>query len=523
MGYLHFKRNGNFTRSFFFALPVLIALQPCWGWEDFFETVAGVDYNRQIWARTDPCKIELLSESIPGLERENPSCNPQTVGHIPPRLSASVNLDYHNLIQKSGNFSFAHNEIVPSFDLRFNPIPKLEIRSTIENPFWNRNIGDTSLHIDENGSAFQSHNSIALAPVPWFKPFVGAGWYSQGGWEYALGLKGAQTSPGLSWSLAAGHEDRTFPMTLKLEKYDPISVPFLLRQNFEALSLCWRHRLLSAAWTGRFQTSSYPSSPDGLYTLSDSGQNFKQVASISLSDSGSKNRHSLSLEGEYNSGSHVFRGVRNQNGLYQFGYENTENRDYSLRLDYKRQTGRWEWGTHAASSALDWNALRPDIPSGKYFWDRNGVLDSYNGSIAGIFDRETWLYNGNLKLRQWVVGTGLARDFHNWRSQFGLTYHDLDFQAQGHATKKNTQDIFFYTLQESYQNFPGIKAGLLMPELRLSRRLGRAFFEASLGQAIPLYIRFRGENVSGSGSQEKSMSPYSGGTQASVKAGWGVY
>jgi hypothetical protein len=81
--------------------------------------------------------------------------------------------------------------------------------------------------------------------------------------------------------------------------------------------------------------------------------------------------------------------------------------------------------------------------------------------------------------------------------------------------------IIAYTETDHYPESPEVRAQALMPELKVSRRFGHAFLEASMAQAIPVGMTLRnrdGTDNSGTG----RGSNWSGGTEVNLRVGWGI-
>lgn len=525
MAFWNRERDGDSPRPFlfwaFFPILILTTSQPAMAWDDLFQAASGLDYER-VWMKPDLCPGEPLMETFPGLKREGVRCNNEREAQTLPPVSASLQWGYQNLIGKTGDFAFAHDDITSNFDLRLNFIPSLDIRSSVERAHRNRSIGDTGLQVNADRFAWQSRNSASIPLVSWLVPLIAAGWDSEGGWEKAIALQGA-TRFELSWSLAIGRQGRTYPVILDPKGYQPLSMPLLLKQDIHALSVGWRHDPMDFGWTSRAQISRPPENPGGFYSLTDSGYNLEHIANLAYSDSNTWGHYKAALEGQYNSGSHVFFGIKNSESPYQFGYQDTRNRNYSLRGDVQAGKKRWGTGVFWGTSSLHLTALRPSPVYGNYLWDRNGVLDSYEGNIFSLFNRETWLFDGDVDFRQWAAGGWAAWIAPHWRGQFGMAYNQVNLKAFGHLTKKTTTLLIAYTEEEYFQSFPGVRAHLLTPEMKFSSRWGHAFLEASAAQAIPVSIQLRRAQDPSSGESNSSSSSYSGGTSAGLKIGWGFF
>jgi len=517
---------------FLFLFIPLIFIGIAAAWEDPFQADLGLNYDR-LWMKPTPCSQDPLIEGLPSLQREGVYCPSDPSGFsdfsdfssagkqpLPP-VSAALNWDYQDLLHKSGSFALDYEDAVSGSEIRLNFIPKLDIRTSVQQVQWDRTVGDSSLRIQEKQTLWQSQNSASYTLGSWV-PYLVANWNSAGGWETALALRGAAPL-GFSGSIALGAQREVYPVALTLEGYSPISVPFLLQQDFAALSAGWRKkfrgRLLSLDWTGRWRLSCLPTNRNNTYSLSDSGQNLENIVDLAVADSQARGWYRLSLEASLNSGQHVFEGSNNTEATpFNFGYEQTQDKDYSLRLNAEAGKKNWDAGVFAGASVLEWDGLRPEAAFDKYFWDRNSILNSYEGNIFDIFDDETWLFDGNMNFHQWSSGAWLARNFPHWRAECGLAYNAMNFEGLGHLSKKTTTLLIAYTEQDYTYDFQGLQADLLTPELKVSGRWGHFFALASLAQALPLSVQLQGENAS---SQNVSASSYSGGTRAEAKIGWG--
>ena len=492
--------------------------------EDPLQTWAGLDADRHVWMSSDRCREEPLTTVVPGFFAPAGSCALSSPLPDTGLLSTALATRYRNLIHRNGLPGVAYDALASVFEMRLRLHRALELRSVWEAGRAHQSFQDSYLAFAAEPSApsWEVHNSLAWTWIPTFTPVLGAGAGTDGSRELALG--GRFQNARITFSLAGGWKSRDLPLALDLPDYRPLTLPLLLRQTFQVAALEGRLTHVDLYAKSKFTQDRHPETFGEPYSLSDSGRGAEYFAGAAWTDTGSALRYRFSLEGERYEGRRVFRGTRaDDEGLYQFAYEETRQRNAWARVDAQAGAGRHpgaEGGVFAGWGAVRWDALRPEIASGHYFWDRNGVLDSYEGSLLDLFSQQTYLFDGQAGLSQKTAGAWYSFPAYGNRLRLGLSWHRIEMEAYGRLTQKTTTLIIAYTEREYLLHFYGVEADLLAPEIQFSRRFGRAFVEASVEQALPLRIRMRHSGGAEPGPRSSSSS-YSGGTEAWVRLGWG--
>ena len=472
---------------------------------------------------THPCRDERLVEAIPGLSSPAGSCLQSAPQDSTP-LSAALTTRYRNLVHNTGLPVHAHDDLTADLDLRLRPLPYLELNTVWEGASAHRSLQDSSLRLafEPATPAWTVHSSLALLWFPAFTPIVAAGAGTEGLREMGFGAR--LGSGGVAVTMAGGWKNLEIPLSIDVPNYRPLSLPLMLRQTFQVISFEGRAKGFELYTISRFHQGRHPASFDSRYSLSDSGRSAEHSVGAAWTGTGEAGRHRLSAEGARYDGTRTFRGTRaGDDGLYQFAYEETRQRNVWARADAQTSRAGREAGVFAAVGAVRWDALRPEIASGHYFWDRNGVIDSYEGGLLDVFSQETYLFDGRAGLSQKALGAWVLLPAGVWQCRLGLSYHRVEMEAYGRLTKKTTTFLITYTEQEYAFNFYGVEADLLTPEDLVRRQFGRAFIEASVEQALPLSVRMRhapGSEPGGSPGQSKP-SKTSGGTLAWIRLGWG--
>jgi hypothetical protein len=527
-------------------IPALVAgalaASPAPGAADAFETWMGIDVDRHLWMTTGACRDEALIEAVPGVRRgggfcaRGPGAPASGEGDSPPRFSLEGSSSYRNLLRRepgSGGDSLSrirHDDLTHALRLEGRPARLLRVRADLETstpPFSRRDFREPSLGFSAEPSspAWTARATLAVPILPWLVPAASAGTGSDGRHEAALGLSGDLA--GFYWAFASGRQERDLPSRLLLEDYAPFDFPLQLRRTFHAASAEWRGRRLELSATARLTRDRHPGAPGAAYTGSDSGQSAEVIAGAAWSDSGAAGRWRAAVEGQRFEGRAVFRGLRErEGGLYQFAYLETRARSAWLRAEVSLRRGAWEGGAFAGGGAVRWDAYRPEVPAGRFFWDRNAVIDSYQGGLVDLFSRETWLFDGRLGLGTRSAGAWAARSFGAWDLRSGAAWNHLDLEAHGRLTQRTSTLIVGTEERDAYLDFPGLEAHLLTPELSLARRFAEwgMRVEVSVAQALPLRLRLREDAGAGEGGGGDralpSASDYSGGTRARLLAAW---
>jgi hypothetical protein len=504
------------------ALFLAAVSPPAGASEDLLNMVTGLDYGRHILMKPGPCLEDQRVEPVPGLRLRDMSC-PEKAGPPPPTVSAAQSLNHRNLLDKGGSApDILYRENTATLELRLHPHRMIDLRATGERGVWKREYEGSppGFAWEHNADAWRLQGNAAFTLTPWLIPVLSAGTGPGNEREFGVALRGVLS--GFSWSLATGRKQRDISLMLDLPDYTPLTLPFILRQDYRAAALSWTGQRVEAAWTTTMRENRHPDRFDSPYSLSDSGRNITHAAGTALFGNVGETRYRASLEGEYVQGRHVFRGVRAGEVPYQFSYEEARHHLGWLRADLQGSRGAWEGGLFAGGAWINATALRPETAGGRYFWDRSGVMDSFEGNVLDIFSRETWLFDGNARFSQKVWGGWLATPIAGWRCRLGVSYLALDGKAGGHLTKRTSMLIIAYTETDHFPESPEVRAQVLMPELKVSRRFGHAFLEASMAQAIPVGMTLRHSDGTDAPTTGRGGSKWSGGTEANLRIGWGI-
>jgi hypothetical protein len=323
--------------------------------------------------------------------------------------------------------------------------------------------------------------------------------------------------------LNLGRGNPAFPLTVDLSDYKAISIPIRFRREFLDLGLRYHRGPWEGYWFGRGANLRYPFiRPEG-YSLSDSGWFWRQETGAAFErdhGKGASGRgasgYRASVDFHLGYGEHAFRGVSRKGGIsYPFSYEEATQKAYSIRADLRGYRGERAWGAFAGGAETESDARRPEVAFNHYFWDRNGVIDSYQGSLLGVFNNETWLLNGAAYAGLAGGGIWYGSGFLGFPWRLGLDYAHLVLEANSHLTKRETNLIF--AVHEELTDFtsPRITADILTPEIRIGKAWGPWSATLIAEQAIPVRVDAEGRDGEGgpSGSGEGVSKKTTGGTR----------
>lgn len=495
-----------------FAVTLCLALTPpVRALESPLQSLLGLDFERHIW--------------MPGTAPVSPfDSSGSAVGVFGmPVFSASATYDHVNLISKTGRPAFNHAESMAGLHLATGAIPHLQIRVSTQRSQRALDIGDDGAGIDLGGESWGWNGSIAYLFTPWLVPTLTVAGDSHAGGRHALrslGIKGA-VGREWNWFLAFGDKSLDYPLTMDLREYRPMRLPLQLRQQFLELGVRYRHGTWEGFWSGRRLDMHYPDPQPQGYALGDSGSVWKQSVGFAYDRirPGSGFRASLDFDMGY--GTHVFRGVnRKEESLYRFSYQEAHQLSYSIRSDFQAAREAWEWGAFAGALELEYNALRPDGAKNRHFWDRNGVIDSYEGGFLGIFNNETWLFNGAAYAAQTGSGLWVSRTQSGWKGSLGLAWQFLMLESNSRLSKRETNLILAYKEESFDRTYPSVEAHFLTPEAGLSKTWGPVFLSATAAQALPVKVEIKRDGKgNGTGDGSGRDPEFSGGTRGRLEIG----
>lgn len=505
-------RGGPLARLFISSLAFLAAAAGAWA-QDPLETAFGTDYGRQLLPGSVAPSAGI--GALPGFPP------PRDTGS--PKLALGAEWGSRDLIGKRparrGEFGYAHDRTLTALEISTAAIPGVELRGTATRSRLGLRLGDSSTSVDmgDEGWGWRAAASIRLTPL--LVPSVVVGGESStrhGNALEAFAVEGALPA-GLSWSFATGRVSRDFPVELDLEGYDAIRLPLQSRQRFSEAALRLAQGPWETYWSGRLVRSGRPRVPASGYALFDSGSVWRQRALGAYSAGGWR----ASLDFELGAGGHVFRG-RNRKGetYYPFSWQEGIQKDYSVRADFRLGGGRRAQGAWLAAGETEYDAVRPEIAFNRHFWDRNGVIDSYEGSVLGVFNNETWLLNGAAYAAHAAAGAWIDLPLWGWDHRFAGGYRYLMLQANSTLTRRETTFILAYTEETFAEKLPTVEADLIPVEWRLERAWGNLSLEMDARAEIPVRIRVHGEKDPGPGGEGNGGATYTGGTAAGIRLSW---
>jgi hypothetical protein len=500
---------------------------------DPFQEALGIDYGRQLLLAPTPPRSQvgaLPGFAEPGLESEAFPIGPDSAEMreelpVPPRLSMLASVRQLDLIRKEGGFAFAHRRTSASLDISLAAIPHLELRFAADQTRRALSLGDSAASVDMGGETWGWRGAARIRVSPFLVPTLIVAGESAGNPHgdalEAIALQGS-LPVGLAWSLALGRKRLDYPVDLRLSGYSPISLPLQLRQDFQTAAVSFREGPWEAAWAGHWMQADLPVVQPQGYALGDSGSAWRQDVLAAYERMRAGNGFRASLAFDVGLGRHVFRGInRKGENLYPFSWQEGAQKDYALRGDFRYACKRAVFGTWIGGGESEYDALRPETAFNKHLWDRNGVIDSYEGSLLGIFNNETWLMNGAAYAAQ--AGAGLWEEswFAGWRYRLGLGYQYLLLQANSHLTRRQTSFLLAYQEETFDATYPTIEADLVPVQVGLYREWGNLSLEAKIMGEIPARVRIYRTPGKGGG-EERGSPEYSGGTSGGFRIGYSL-
>ena len=482
---------------------------------DLLEDAFDADYRRQLIP--GPEAPHPAIGALPGFDGTAPCAGADSAWH-----GASVSAGDRYLIRRRARFGFAHRNTDAAFAFALGAAPGVELRFAADRSRRALFLGDTAQSVAAGGADWGVRAAIEFPLTPLFVPavVVGARSSSPGADELeALSFRGS-TPIGLAWSFAWGRRHRDFPIRLKMPSYAPLAFPFLFRQDFREAGLALTRGPWQAAWSGRWTEARPPATRPMGYSLDDSAQAWRQEARGAYS----RNGFTAALDFDVGMGRHVFQ-ARTRKGDRQrlFSWQRGRQADYAARADLACARRRASLGLWLAAGETEYDALHPEIPFGHYVWDRNGVIDSYQGSLLGVFSEETWLLHGAAYAGHAGLGMWWRSAWAGFAYRFSAGYQYLILQANSHLTRRRTAFLLGYTESSRDRIYPTVEADLLPAGLELERALDN--FRVTIGgqAALPLRVRIdRGGDSGKSGARGGGGGPadYAGGTVAGIRLGY---
>jgi hypothetical protein len=491
---------------------------------DPFEDALDVDYARQLIPVPDAPRPPVgalpgFSETFPLAESD--LAEPGTAPGAAPRLALSGSFWSRELIRRQGRFAFEHSRSGPSLDFACRPALGLELRLSADRDDRLLSMGDTSASVDFGGEDWGWRGAASFPFTPLLVPAVviGARASDPGADDlHALAFRGAMPA-GLSWSFALGRRRRAYPVELKVPGYAAISLPFLLRQDFREAGLAFASGRWEASWSGRWTEARRPAiRPEG-YSLDDSARTWRQEARLAFAADGIL----AALDFDMGMGRHVFQGQSRKAGVrYPFSWQRGRRTDYTARADLAFPLRRGSLGGWIVAGESEYDALRPEIAFGHSVWDRNGAIDSYQGSLLDLFSDETWLMNGAAYAGQAGFGLWRKAEYRGFAARLSAGLHYLILEANSHLTRRRTAFLFGYTEADYDRTYPMTEAWLSPVSIEAGYGRGRVWAKAGVQEAFPLKVeiaRPAGDGGPGGGSGG-GATEYGGGLTFGFRIGY---
>ena len=204
-------------------------------------------------------------------------------------------------------------------------------------------------------------------------------------------------------------------------------------------------------WEGRWSRLSSSADADPKYSFSWQGNRLQNAFSVGSRFQLGELPMQSSLTGESHHSAFSIKGRRSGND-YDPSFSHLP-----LTADANQLTANLgatpSFGQVNASwsgALLKGEAYEPRDPAGKWFWDRNQIMDAYQGALLGVFSRETWLLEGSAQSQIQTADFNWRREFFHkvfsesestlkFSHQLGLSGAQIKWHAKGLLVRKNTQ------------------------------------------------------------------------------------
>lgn len=523
------RKGGPVTRLSFCLLLLASSLRLVGA--DPLEDALDLDYGRSLFPGPDAPRPSV--GALPGFAAPHSFAGAETGRDEPdfrlpaadsagmsPRLGAYASLRHLDLVRRKGSFPFAHSRNGSSFGFSLAAAPLLELHFAADRENRDLSMGDSGASIDAGGREWGWRAAMSVPATGVLVPSVVVGGHSSDPAANAMAAVAfrGKLPAGLAWSFAWGREHRDYPIRLELPDYAPLSLPFLFRRDFREAGLAYERGPWEASWSGRWTSDRTPRIRPAGYSLADSARGWRQEARAAFSGG----KIMAALDFDLGMGRHVFRGYAVRHGVATpFSWQRAGQADYTARADLAFPGRAGGWGGWLAAGEAEYDALPPELLYGHWFWDRNGVIDSYQGSVLGLFSGETWLLEGTAYAGYAGLGVWRRGKLAGFGYRLSAGYQYLLLDAESHLTRRRTMFILGYTERTSDRAYPTIEADLVPVGLELARAWGS--FKVTMGgrAALPARIRMEGEDPGGTGGSGRKAR-YRGGTSAGLRVEYGL-
>lgn len=313
---------------------------------------------------------------------------------------------------------------------------------------------------------------------------------------------------GFSTSLALHHSRTRTVVTAKVPGYTPLEAEGSLALRGVEAGLGYRMPGLALEWRGALDHAQgiHPNEP----TLATAFEGWlgRQGGALTWVR---PQAFTARLEGEGLLGNGTVIGYRGQTGpKYPFVYAPFDVFALRAALSIETETPWLTLGAGPQGAYGLAHLLRPDDPAGRWLWNRNLILDAYQGSLTGLFSRQTWLGTGRAEWidiggavwaeRRFLFGrasdlaSGRASGFaanppSGLKTRLLTSLHHLEYGATAKVLKRDTE-LLIATRETLVQaRLPRESRWVLRPQASLTWQPwpeGRLGLFAQASQAIPL-------------------------------------
>ncbi len=186
----------------------------------------------------------------------------------------------------------------------------------------------------------------------------------------------------------------------------------------------------------------------------------------------------------------------------------------SLRL--ASESERYCFGLDGQIAGGVLRLLRPLHPAGHWLWNRNQILDAYQGSLTGLLSRESWTGVGRAAFHREGANAFAQRHFRlgAWDLSPGLDLglHRMAWEGWARLTQSQTSLLLYTTEKRDTLVLAPRNRWLLQPGAAMCLRRGQLQAKASVTQMLPLSYN-QADRTDPESGQESPSSEWRGGME----------
>lgn len=280
-------------------------------------------------------------------------------------------------------------------------------------------------------------------------------------------------------------------VTAMLPGYLPVTVTSNLESHSLLAGLGWKGRTWRAATTGAYRRLGTPASGDAKLANHVHATLAQGAALYAARFADHAMPWSLEAHAEGLAGQGHEVGYRGQTGVGDpFAWVPWRLQAGRASLRLASDAERYRLGVEGQAAGGVLRLLRPLDPAGHWLWNRNQILDAYQGSLTGIFTRENWTGIGRAAFHReganafaqgrWSPG---AWDL---RPGLDLGLHRLAWEGWTRLTRSQTALLLYTTQTRDTLRLAQRHRWLLQPGASLAASRGRWHAEAYVTQLLPI-------------------------------------